>query len=143
MYAPLLRLSPRERGEVGTLLRSLILPDAERPPPAQEFVRQLSRKTHKAIERFVVPGTPSPDAAAWLQALAQAEDRAGILACDDFGAAARSLAFLSGEDLAVTPDGAVALGAVPGGTELVRYFLSDDYHRLRVALSDPVVKPVT
>src|SRR5262249_55637809 len=32
MYAPLLRLSARERAEVGTLLRSLMLPDAERPP---------------------------------------------------------------------------------------------------------------
>jgi hypothetical protein len=174
MYAPILRLSPRERGEVGTLLRSLLLPDAERPGPAQEFVRQLPRKTQKALERFVIPGltaaalpgTPAPafgttgpaqasappvakgaellpNADAWLAGLGLAEDRAGILACDDFAAAARALAILSGEELAVTPDGAVALGAVPGGTELVRYFLSDDYHRLRLALSEPVVKPVT
>src|SRR6185503_7674039 len=96
---------------------------------------------------------PNPDA--WMHALAQAEDRAGILACDDFGAAARSLAVLIGEEIAVvhgheTPlgyAGGVTLGAVPGGAELVRYFLSDDYHRLRVALSEPpnkaVVKPVT
>src|SRR5262249_6905727 len=174
----ILRLSPRERGEVGTLLRSLLLPEHERPGPAQEFVHQLPRKTQKALERFVIPGltaaalpgaapagtnpnltTPPsslsgptgsatgadllPNADAWLSALAATQDRAGILACDDFGAAARSLAILSGEELAVTPDGAVALGAVPGGTELVRYFLSDDYHRLRVALSEPVVKPVT
>jgi len=175
MYAPILRLSQRERGEVGTLLRSLLLPDAERPGPAQEFVRQLPRKTQKALERFVIPGLtaaalPGPPAApafgatgpaqaassttakgtellpsadAWIAGLALAEDRAGILACDDFAAAARALAILSGEELAVTPDGAVALGAVPGGTELVRYFLSDDYHRLRLALSEPVVKPVT
>jgi len=125
-----------------------MLPDAARPPAAQEFARQLPRKTQKALERFVIPmvqGEPAalPNSDTWLHALAHAQDRAGILACDDFGAAARALAILSGEELAVTPDGAVALGAVPGGAELVRYFLSDDYHRLRVALSEPVVKPVT
>jgi len=58
----------------------------------------------------------------------------------------------NGEEIAVvhgheTAGGGVTLGAVPGGAELVRYFLSDDYHRLRVALSEPpnkaVVKPVT
>ena len=181
-YAP--HPAPRRRASAARsarLLRSLLLPEAERPGPAQEFVRQLPRKTQKALERFVIPGltaaalpgppaapafgatgpaqaTPPPTAAptakgggaellpnadAWLAALALAEDRAGILACDDFAAAARALAILSGEELAVTPDGAVALGAVPGGTELVRYFLSDDYHRLRLALSEPVVKPVT
>jgi hypothetical protein len=70
-------------------------------------------------------------------ALVQAQDRAGLFACDDFAAAARVLARLSGEELAASGDGAVALGAVPGGTDLVRYFLSDDYHRLRHALGEP------
>ena len=93
---------------------------------------------------------PNPDQ--WMHALSQAQDRAGILACDDFGAAARALAILHGEELAVThaadaASGSTALGAVPGGAELVRYFLSDDYHRLRVALSETpshlAMKPVT
>jgi hypothetical protein len=196
-YAALLRLSPRERAEVGTLLRSLFLPDGERPAATQELVRQLPRKTQKALERFVMPGLtaaalamppsaaqgagarplpqfgataaqahggartssvvalPSvpgassgtgasellPNPESWLGALAQAQDRAGILACDDFAGAARALAILSGEEIAVTQamsqDGAVALGAIPGGSDLVRYFLSDDYHRLRAALTEP------
>ena len=64
-------------------------------------------------------------------------DRAGLLACDDVGAAARMLARLGGEELAVSPDGAVALGQVAGGAELVRFFLSDAYHELRSTLGDP------
>jgi hypothetical protein len=32
----------------------------------------------------------------------------------------------------------VALGQVVGGAELVRFFLSDAYHELRLALGDPV-----
>jgi tetratricopeptide (TPR) repeat protein len=149
-YATLMRMSARERGEVGMLLRALFLPEAERPAAAQELVRQLPRKTQKALERFVIPGLtvaalpgaapapatgdpqfgqtasqqgaqgmnkgnpadgktvippgselmPNPDQ--WMHALSQAQDRAGILACDDFGAAARALAILHGEELAVT-----------------------------------------
>lgn len=140
-YAPLLRLGPRERHDVGVLLRSLLLPEAERPPAALEFVRQLPKKTQKALERFVVPGSAQGvDADAWVSALSQTQDRAGILACDDFAAAARMMALLHGEELATTPEGAVALGAVPDGAELVRFFLSDDYHRLRSALGEPVMR---
>ncbi len=134
-YAPLLRLGPRERHEVGVLLKSLLSPDAGRPQTAQEFVGRLGKKTQKALERFIGLVVTPIDPDSWISALASAQDRAGIVACDDFGAAARALALLSGEDLAMTADGAVALGAVPGGTELVRYFLSDDYHRLRTALA--------
>jgi hypothetical protein len=50
------------------------------------------------------------------------------------------MALLHGEELATTSDGAVALGAVPDGAELVRFFLSDDYHRLRSALGETVVR---
>jgi hypothetical protein len=133
-YAPLMRLSVRERGEIGALLRALMLPEAERPAAAQEFTRELPKKAAKGIERFIGGGVGA-DVDAWLTALTQEQDRAGLLACDDFGSAARALARLAGEELAVTGEGAVALGAVHGGTELVRYFLSDDYHRLRHALA--------
>ena len=92
------------------------------------------------LERYA--GLQSPptasDTEAWIAALGQAQDRAGLLACDDFHAASRVLARLNGEELAVTAEGAVALGAVPGGTELIRYYLSDDYHRVRAALDEPV-----
>jgi hypothetical protein len=73
---------------------------------------------------------------AWVATLADAEDRAGLVACDDVGAAARALARLGGEELAVTVDGAVLLGQVAGGTELVRFFLSDAYDELRAAISE-------
>ena len=75
-------------------------------------------------------------------------DRAGLAACDDVGAAARVLVRLGGGELvAIGPGdgragdgGAVALGAVPGGAELVRYFLSDAYHRLRSTLVEDAGK---
>jgi hypothetical protein len=136
-YAPLMRLGHRERSEVGALLKTLLMPEADRPPQAQEFIKTLSRKSLKALERFAgMHNAVDPDA--WMNGLAQAQDRAGLLACDDFGAAARALARLSGEKLAMTDDGAVALGAVPGGKDLVRYYLSDDYQRLRMALGGQV-----
>jgi tetratricopeptide (TPR) repeat protein len=135
-YAPLMRLGPSERANVGALLRSLTLPEAERPPPTIEFVSNLPRKAAKALERFIGMA-PSLDPDGWVHALALAQDRAGLLSCDDFGASVRVLTRLSNEELAVSPDGAVAIGAVPGGPELVRYYLSDDYHRLRQALGDP------
>jgi tetratricopeptide (TPR) repeat protein len=141
LYAPLLRLGPRERAEVSKLLGSLLLPEAERPQATQEFVRSINRKAQKALERFAGQKGDGVEPEAWLVALGQAQDRAGLLVSDDFQAAARQLALLSGEELAVTAEGAVALGAVPGGTELVRYYLSDDYHRLRQVLAEPLRGP--
>ena len=106
-----------------------------------EFVRQLPKKTQKALERFVVPGAAQGvDGPAWISALSQTQDRAGLHCCDDCPAAARMLSLLHGEDLAMSEEGAVALGAIPDGAELVRFFLSDDYHRLRSALGEPLVR---
>jgi hypothetical protein len=131
-----MRLGPSERANVGALLRSLTLPENERPPPTNEFMNNLPRKVARALDRFVgLAPTLDPDA--WVAGLALAQDRAGLLSCDDFTAAVRVLTRLANEELAVNPDGAVALGAVVGGPELVRYYLSDDYHRLRQALGDP------
>jgi hypothetical protein len=113
-----------------------MMAENDRPVATREFVANLPRKAAKALERFVGMGAGlDPDS--WMNALSLAQDRAGLLACDDFVAAARILARLNGEDLALTEEGAVALGAVPGGADLVRYYLSDDYHRLRQALGEP------
>ena len=60
--------------------------------------------------------------------------RGGLLACDDFAAATWMIARMSGENLG-SDDATVALGAVLGGADLVRFYLSDDYHRLREALA--------
>ncbi|MDB4968944.1 MAG: repeat-containing protein [Myxococcales bacterium] len=135
-YALVTRLRAAQRAEVGHLLDQLIKPESEREAQVQDFVRALPRKAAKAVERLqgLAPGA-SIDG--WFAALGQAADRAGLLACDDVGAAARMLARLGGEELAVSQDGAVALGQVVGGAELVRFFLSDAYHDLRSTLGDP------
>jgi tetratricopeptide (TPR) repeat protein len=135
-YALVTRLRAAQRAEVGHLLDQLIKPESEREAQVGEFVKALPRKAAKAVERLqgLAPGA-SIDG--WFAALGQAADRAGLLACDDVGAAARMLARLGGEELAVSPDGAVALGQVAGGAELVRFFLSDAYHELRSTLGDP------
>jgi hypothetical protein len=132
-YALTMRLSESQRAEVGHLLLELMKPDGERELQVQEFVRALPRKTLKSLER-VVGMQPGATVDGWFDALQQAADRAGLLACDDVGASARMLAQLGGEELAVSPDGAVALGQIVGGADLVRFFLSDAYHELRATL---------
>jgi hypothetical protein len=126
---------------VGHLLEQLHTPDAARAAQTQEFVRALPRKATRALERLQGMAAGS-SVDGWFAALGQACDRAGLLACDDVGAAARMLARLGGEDLVTTmgtsnSDGAVVVGQVPGIAELVRFFLSDQYHELRQALGDP------
>ncbi|HEY2749504.1 MAG TPA: hypothetical protein VGL86_33020 [Polyangia bacterium] len=135
-YALVTRLRAAQRAEVGHLLDQLIKPQADREPQVLEFMKGLSRKELKAVEKLqgLAPGASIEG---WFAALGQAADRAGLLACDDVGAAARMLARMGGEELAVSPDGAVALGQVAGGAELVRFFLSDAYHELRSTLGDP------
>jgi len=123
-----------QRGEVGHLLEQLIKPDAEREAQAQDFVRALPRKAAKAVERLQGMAAGA-SIEGWFVSLGQAADRAGLLACDDVGAAARMLAKLGGEELA--EGGALALGQVPGVAELVRFYLSDAYHELRTTLGDP------
>jgi hypothetical protein len=139
-YTLPLRLRAAERVELGRILQQALAPEAAREPQVQEIIAKLPRKALKVVERLSGAGVEAITAAAldtWLEALGQACDRAGLVACGDIGAAARMLARLGGEELAVTSDGAVALGQVPGGAELVRFFLSDAYHELRQTLSEP------
>ena len=56
---------------------------------------------------------------------------------NDFTAATWMVARLAGESPDRT-DGTRALGAVLGGADLVRFFVSDDYNRLRAELSASV-----
>jgi hypothetical protein len=60
--------------------------------------------------------------------------RAGLVACDDFHAAIWTVALLSGERLS-SHHATVALGAVLGGPDLVRFYLSDSYQQLRDLLT--------
>ncbi len=124
-YSLVTRLQPPQRAELAQMLEQLVKPDSERDPQAQEFVRSLPRKSQKAIEKLRGQSAGA-SGAGWYAALVLAADRAGLLACDDVGAAARVLARLSGEnsDAATAGDG-LAMGQVPGVSELVRFFLSD------------------
>ncbi len=95
-YSLVTRLQPPQRAELAQMLEQLVKPESERDPQAQEFVRSLPRKSQKAIEKLQGQSAGA-SGAGWYAALVLAADRAGLLACDDVGAAARVLARLSGE----------------------------------------------
>jgi len=144
-YSLVTRLQPDQRAQLAQLLEQLVKPENERDPQAQEFVRSLPRKSQKAVERLLSQKEElgvGATGAGWYAALVLAADRAGLLACDDVGAASRVLAKLSGEsgDSLAAAGGlgdALALGQVAGVAELVRFFLSDAYHELRSTLGEP------
>ncbi|MCA9677392.1 MAG: tetratricopeptide repeat protein, partial [Myxococcales bacterium] len=132
-YALLLHLGRRQRAELGSLLKALLLPEAERAGPTNDFVRALPKRAVKVLERHVGRGRDL-DTEAWIDGMINSAKRGGLLACDDFAAATWMIARMSGENLG-SDDATVALGAVLGGADLVRFYLSDDYHRLREALA--------
>lgn len=139
-YSVLLRLGRQQRGEVWAIVHELFRPEGERAQNAQDFAKLLPRKVAAAVKRLADQhgaAIATPDFDRITQGLLATADRAGLVACDDVAAAARVLVRLGGGELAAIgpSDGtAVALGAVPGGSDLVRYYLSDAYHRLRTAL---------
>ncbi len=135
-YALLHHLNSRQRVELGSLLKSLLLPESERAGPTNEFVRSLPKRAHKVLERWVGHARDA-DTDAWIDGMLASAKRGGLLACDEFAAATWTIAKLSGENLG-NHEATVALGAVLGGADLVRFYLSDDYHRLREYLAAPV-----
>ena len=138
-YSLLYSLGRRQRTELGSLLKSLILPESERAGPTNEFIKTLPKRAIKIIERLSGRRrSVNPDE--WIDQMLAIPKRAGLFACDDFFAATRMIARLNGENLAVGQE-ATALGAVLGGADLVRFFLSDEYHRLREILSNPLPAP--
>ncbi|HKE20125.1 MAG TPA: hypothetical protein VKB80_34865 [Kofleriaceae bacterium] len=131
-YALLQVLGRRERAELGGLLKSMLLPENERPGPTTEFMRTLPRTPLRVIERL--QGTARlADSEEWIDGMLATDRRAGLFACDDFAAAARMIARLSGDHLGASDIQALAL--VLCGEDLVRFYLSDEYHRLRESLS--------
>jgi hypothetical protein len=134
-YALLLQLGRRHRAELGSLLRALLLPEGERAGPTNDFVRALPKRAVKVLERHVGRGRDI-DTEAWIDGMIACAKRGGLFACDDFAAATWMIARVMGENLgAERHEATVALGAVLGGSDLVRFYLSDDYHRLRDTLS--------
>jgi hypothetical protein len=73
------------------------------------------------------------DSEEWIDAMLATDRRAGLFACDDFSAATRMIARLGGDHLGAADIQALAL--VLCGEDLVRFYLSDEYHRLRESLS--------
>ncbi len=135
-YALLYSLSRRQRIELGSLLASLLLPEGERAGPTNEFIRSLPKRAAKLIESHAGSGWEL-DIDTWIEGMMASAKRAGLLACDDFAAAVRMIARLSGETAGVGDEDTVGLGAVLGGADLLRFYLADDYHRLRDVLSNP------
>ena len=80
-------------------------------------------------------GTRDVDPGAWIDGMLACAKRAGLVACDDFargdldGGAARRA------NSSPSHDETVALGAVLGGPDLVRFYLSDNYQLIRNLLT--------
>ncbi|HLL22791.1 MAG TPA: hypothetical protein VK427_11695, partial [Kofleriaceae bacterium] len=135
-YASLLQLGARQRRELGHLLRSVISPDGgELAGFAADLVNNATDEQAHILEQHA--GTRDLDPGGWVDGMLAMAKRAGLLAADDFAAAIWMVARLTGEDLA-SNDATVALGAVLGGADLVRFYLSDDYQHLRDILTAPV-----
>ncbi|MEZ4400601.1 MAG: hypothetical protein R3B06_11315 [Kofleriaceae bacterium] len=135
-YAFLHHLGRKQRSELAAFLKSLLLPEAERPGPTNEFVRTLPKRAQRVLERHAGAGADL-DGDAWIDGMLAMTKRGGLVACDDFAAATWMIARISGEML-LSHDATVALGAVLGGADLVRFYLSDDYQRIREHLAAPV-----
>ena len=131
-YALLQVLGRRERAELGGLLKSMLLPENERPGPTTEFMRTLPRGPLRVIERLQGMARLA-DSEEWIDGMLATDRRAGLFACDDFAAATRMIARLGGDHLG--PSDIQALAMVLCGEDLVRFYLSDEYHRLRESLS--------
>jgi len=131
-YATLLQVGARQRRELAMLLRSLVSADGELTGAAAELVNTATAEAAEVIERHA--GARDVDPGAWADGMLALAKRAGLLACDDFASAIWMVARLSGEQLA-SHDETVALGAVLGGPDLVRFYLSDDYQHLRDTLT--------
>jgi hypothetical protein len=131
-YATLLQLGARQRRELGNLLRAVLSPESEMTGSAADLLGTVSPHAHQVIERHA--GLRDVDPGAWIDGMLACAKRAGLVACDDFHAAIWMVALLSGEQLA-SHHATVALGAVLGGADLVRFYLSDAYQQLRDLLT--------
>ncbi|HEX5061974.1 MAG TPA: hypothetical protein VFV99_21545, partial [Kofleriaceae bacterium] len=132
-YAALLQLGARQRRELGQILRGLIQEVEPTGIPA-ELMTNANLRQAKVLERHA--GTRDLDTGSWIDNMLACAKRAGLVACDDFAAAIWMVARLSGELLA-SHDDTVALGAVLGGPDLVRFYLSDNYQLIRDLLALP------
>jgi hypothetical protein len=131
-YALFLRLDSRERAEVAHWLEQLLLPDGEREPQVREFAQNVSKRSAKILERAAAGRSTELDCESWLARLDELAVRAGLVACDDIGAALHSLARdgASGEGREL----AFELDPIAGAPEAVAFYLSSEYDALKAAL---------
>lgn len=132
-YAALFQLGAKKRRELTQLLRGLVA-DGDVSGVALEIVNRASMRATKILERHA--GTRDLDPDAWIDSMLACAKRAGLVACDDLAAAIWMIARQSGDNLESAGDTA-ALGAVLGGPDLVRFYLSDQYQMVRDLLSLP------
>jgi tetratricopeptide (TPR) repeat protein len=134
-YAMLLTLGAAQRRELTQLLRALFASDAERSGMASDLARRAGVRAASVLDAYA-GRIRDLDVGGWIDGMQAAAKRSGLLVCDEFAAAIWMIARLSGERLP-SHHAMVALGAVLGGPDLVRYYLSDDYQRLRNVLTEP------
>lgn len=130
--ALLFRLRPAEQAEACRLLAQLFRPPTERDPQAAAFFQSQPPHVRQRLDRFAAPAPDDAAFAAWVDAMEQTVNRAGLLACDDVELATRALARLGGEDLSGGEP--VLLSLVPGASHLARWYLSDEFGGLHEAL---------
>ncbi len=130
-YASVLNLGERQRTEMGNLLRSLFLAEAQRATATSDFITGLSPSAQDVIRRHE-GSFQDFDMEEWMIGMNAVARRAGLLACDDLAACARMLAVIEGESIG---DNHSALGTVFCGEDLFQFHMSDEYDQLRSALN--------
>lgn len=133
-YAALFQLGAKRRRELTQLLRDLVA-DGAASGVARDIMARVDPRAEQILERHA--GTRNLDPDAWIDSMLACAKRAGLVACDDFGSAIWMIARQCGDSLERRED-TVALGAVLGGPDLIRFYLSDHYQMMRDLLSLPV-----
>lgn len=130
-YSSLLHIGEKQRVELGALLRSLFLPEKDRPSGSAEFIASLPLRAHEILKEHAGQ-FQNFDMDNWMDGMNAVARRAGLLASDDLIAATRVLAILSGESASDQPE---SLGTVFCGDDLFQYLVSDEYDQLRTVLT--------
>jgi len=141
-HSLLSRLAFDDRLLLGELLHGLLQSPESQNDLAQEFRRGVPRRTLKLLDEVAAGYRDSLAAgeevnlpARWFTGVDRTANNTGLVSSNDIAAALRMVAQLSGQDLAVGPRGEVAVQLVADGPELVQFFLSEPYIKLRRKLA--------
>ncbi|MFH2007027.1 MAG: hypothetical protein ABI333_10620, partial [bacterium] len=137
-FSLLCRVGPRERAELGLLLKAMAKAEDQREPSANDFMRVLSRQQLKVVERVASAAgdvIPMLNVLDWMRGVDSLMSRVALLVCDDLAAAARMSARLGNVEAAVLSDGRIVLRAIQGGQNLLRFYLSANYYDLHGAMA--------